>query len=269
MSDMNMVAEKAVVSVVRLMLGVLVMTMMLARVARSQEPPVLYTPDQVIGKAIDYHDPNGVWKSGRVRLGVHTTYSKAYAAKTGAVETHLTIVLAPGLEEFAYMKAAGDDRIEINVRQGTATVVVNGSTDVSAEDRERLRLREATMYRDYCEYLYLMPMKLRDPGTILDPHIQAVRFNDRIVWQLKVTYEPEVGKHLWYFFFDRDTFALIGYKFHFDESKNDGEYITFEGEIVDETSGLRLPKTRAWYYNVDDGHLATDDIVSISTLVDD
>ena len=144
-------------------------------------------------------------------------------------------------------------------------MLVNGSARVSDEDKERLSLREATLYRDYCEYLYGMPMKLRDPGAVFDPRVPSVRFNTRAAWELKVTYEPETGEDTWYFYFDRETFALIGYKFHKDESKNDGEYITFEGEITDETSGLRLPKTRAWYYNADDVYLATDDIVSIST----
>jgi len=59
------------------------------------------------------------------------------------------------------------------------------------------------------------------------------------------------------------SYALVGYRFYHSESDNDGEYIPFEGEIVDEATGLRLPSTRTWYYNNGDGHLATDQIVSI------
>lgn len=147
-------------------------------------------------------------------------------------------------------------------------MAVNGSRKVSEEDSLRLRLREATLYRDYCEYLYGMPMKLLDPGTILDPRVKSLRFNGRVVWQLEVTYDPEVGNDTWYFYFDHDTFALVGYKFYFDESQNDGEYITLDSEIVDETSGMRLPKTRVWYYNTDDKYLATDDIISLDTSVE-
>ncbi len=80
-----------------------------------------------------------------------------------------------------------------------------------------------------------------------------------------MTYDPDVGGDTWYFYFVPDTFALVGYRFYHDESKNDGEYITLDEEIVDEASGLRLPKVRAWYYNSDGAHLATDDIVSIHT----
>jgi len=197
-------------------------------------------------------------------LGVHTTYSEELAKRVGGSQVELEILLSPAHEEFSYTKQSGDDIIEIAVRQGQGSVTVNGSADVSEEDRERLRLREATLYRDYCEYLYGMPMKLRDPGVILPSQVESTRFIGREVWSLRVTYDPEVGADIWYFYFDQTTFALIGYRFYHDESLNDGEYITLTDEVVDEISGLRLPKKRAWYYNADDRHLATDDIVKMS-----
>lgn len=229
------------------------------------EPAVEVSPGQILARSIAYHDPNGVWGRARVHLDVHTTYSEAFAKRAGSHEAKLAIVLAPGHDEFSYVKRTSTDTIEIAVRSGTGTLRVNGSTDVSEDDKQRLRLGEATMYRDYCEYLYGMPMKLKDPGTILDSSATRKRFNDRDALQVRVTYDPEVGQDIWYFYFDPESFALIGYRFYHDESKNDGEYITFEGEIVDEASGLRLPKARAWYYNADHGHLATDDIVAART----
>lgn len=229
------------------------------------QSPVEQTAEQILAKAIAYHDPNGVWESGRTHLRIHTTYSEEYAKKSGAKETTLMLTLSPGQEDFGYTKETATDKIAISVRRGQSTVLVNGSADVSQEDRERLRLREATLYRDYCEYLYGMPMKLRDPGTNVDPQVRPVRFHNRDTWQLRVTYDPDVGEETWYFYFDQGSFALVGYRFYFDEAKNDGEYIVFEGEAADSASHLRLPKSRAWYYNANDGHLATDEIISIST----
>ena len=51
----------------------------------------------------------------------------------------------------------------------------------------------------------------------------------------------------------------MGYRFFHDEPRNDGEYVTLEGEVA--IDGLRIPKTRAWYYNRDDGYLGTDTLV--------
>ena len=60
---------------------------------------------------------------------------------------------------------------------------------------------------------------------------------------------------------DRKTYALVGYRFYHDESKNDGEYIVLEGEASG--AGLKLPKTRKWYRHEDDGFLGTDIIESM------
>ena len=87
-------------------------------------------------------------------------------------------------------------------------------------------------------------------------------FNERQVLTLRVTYSPEVGKDIWYFYVDPETFALVGCRFFHDEAKNDGEYLVFEGEVSG-PHGLRLPKLRHWHMNLDREHIATDEIVTI------
>ena len=52
------------------------------------------------------------------------------------------------------------------------------------------------------------------------------------------------------------TFALKRYQFFHDESKNDGEYILLNDEILVE--GIKMPKNRSWYFNSNDKFLATD-----------
>ena len=51
-------------------------------------------------------------------------------------------------------------------------------------------------------------------------------------------------------------------RFHREDVTRDGEYIVYEREI--ESGGVRLPKARAWYMNVDDELLGTDTIVSFT-----
>lgn len=97
-------------------------------------------------------------------------------------------------------------------------------------------------------------MKLRDPGTRLDPTVRRTTFNERQVPVLRVTYAEEVGKDIWYFYVDPETWALTGCRFFHDESKNDGEYIAYEGEIRAPTAcdcrscatGTRTATTSSW-----------------------
>jgi len=56
---------------------------------------------------------------------------------------------------------------------------------------------------------------------------------------------------------------LIGYRFYHEEAKNDGEYITLEGE--ESVQGIKIPKNRHWYYNKDDKFLGADFLVRGTT----
>jgi len=141
--------------------------------------------------------------------------------------------------------------------------MLNGSAEISDAKREEHRLDcdRVVLYRDYYTYLWGMPMKLRDPGTRLDPGVSDAVFQGRQVKSLRVTYDPEVGGDTWYFYFDPDSAALVGYRFFHDESANDGEYIVLEGEVSG--GGLRLPKARTWFTNAEDRLLGTDTLTGL------
>jgi hypothetical protein len=99
-------------------------------------------------------------------------------------------------------------------------------------------------------------MKLKDPGTIIEEKVESTTFQGTPCYAMKVRYSPEVGQDIWYFYVDKETYALIGYRFYHEESKNDGEYITLEGEET--VCQMKLPKTRKWYVNKDDKFLGAD-----------
>jgi len=77
--------------------------------------------------------------------------------------------------------------------------------------------------------------------------------------EIKVTYDPSVGKDIWYFYFDPTTYALRGYRFYHDEAKNDGEYILIDGEVT--INGVKFPKNRAWYTHKEGKYLGNDDLL--------
>ena len=144
------------------------------------------------------------------------------------------------------------------------TVTVNGSAELSPETSAKMRLdRENGMFwRDYFGFLVGLPMKLTDPGTHLDPDTTDTEFGGRSVQSIRVTYDADVGGDTWYFYFDPETAELVGCRFYEDESKNEGEYIVFEGLV--EASGLRLPRSRGWYVNADDRFLGTDEVANLT-----
>ena len=107
-------------------------------------------------------------------------------------------------------------------------------------------------------------MKLKDPGTHLDPEVQSKNFKGKAYLVLKVTYDESVGKDVWYFYFDPDNYAMEVYQFFHDESKNDGEYILLSE--LENVARIKMPKIRSWYYNSDDKHLGTDVLTKATPL---
>ena len=210
---------------------------------------------QLLDKAIQYHDPSGNWPSfqgemtevmntpddsdrvTRIKIDLPNQYFEAAATKDEEVITH---------------------------------IVDKGECKISPADAERIATLEeppkrshcdlSTLYKDYYTYLYGLPMKLKDPGTILDPVVLKKTFKGKEYLVLKVTYDEAVGSDVWFFYFDPSTYAMEVYQFYKGDpegvGKDTGEYILLSG--METKNGIKMPKTRAWYYNKDDGYLGTD-----------
>ena len=208
-----------------------------------------------------------MWASAVINLHVESRYSESLAEKLGFDKVDVRLIINNAAGIFEYREGKGGDFIEVVLRPNSATAKLNGSTDISNEDREKHRLKPENLsfYRDYYCYLFGLPMKLTDPGAIVDPEVRQTTFQDANVLAVRVTYDPEVGSHTWYFYIDPNTYALVGYRFYKDQTKNDGEYIVLTGEVY-HRSGLRLPKLRDWYMNDDESFIGADEILSVDVV---
>jgi hypothetical protein len=230
-----------------------------ATFAEPQEP---LNAHRLIEASIAYHDPSAQWFEGAWKL----TFEESRPDGSGRE----TVVTIDNLHDrFEYRTQRDENIIEGSLPDGSGencSFLVNGSSDIPAEQREKYRLTcdRAVWYRNYYSYLWGLPMKLQDPGTIIDPEIIEATYDDQAVLGLKATYDAAVGGDTWYFYLDPDTYALVGYRFYHDETANDGEYITVEDELS--SGGLKLPKARAWFTHGDDKYLGTDTLISIERL---
>ncbi len=217
------------------------------------------TGAQLLNKAIAYHDPNGSWDTfqGKLFITMNTPDGKERLSK---VEINLPA------QYFKLTASQKGTTIEQTLEKGNCTLKLNGSTTISAEDKKthRISCERASTMKNYYTYLYGLPMKLKDPGTLLDPKVQTKIFNGKKYQVLKVSYDEKVGKDVWYFYFDPVTFAMEVYQFFHDESKNDGEYIILSD--IESVGSIKMPKTRAWYYNSDDTYLGIDNLTNSERL---
>lgn len=215
----------------------------------------ILTGAQLLEKAIQFHDPKKLWPTFE-----GTLYVKM---ETPNRPTRKSVIKINLPQEYFYLSAKRDTiTTEYTVEKGNCSFAVNGKKELSEKEQKTFNVNcdRANLYKNYYTYLYGLPMKLKDKGTIIHEKVQRRNFKGKDYLVLKVTYDENVGKDTWYFYFNPKTYAMEVYQFFKDESKNDGEYISLSG--LEEINGIKMPKNRAWYYNSNNGYLGTDFLTS-------
>lgn len=213
---------------------------------------------ELLDKSIAFHDPTNLWDSFKGALHI-TMKTPDGTERNSEVEINLPA-------QFFKLTTVKDGiTLEQTITKSKCLLLLDGKSEFSEEEAKthRLTCDRAHTMKDYYTYLYGLPMKLKDPGTVIDTRVRLSTFKGKEYLALKVNYEQAVGSDVWYFYFDPVSYALEAYQFYHDQAKNDGEYILLTG--IEAISGIKMPKTRAWYYNKDNAFLGTD-VLTKATL---
>ncbi|PQB05223.1 DUF6503 family protein [Aureitalea marina] len=213
------------------------------------------TGKQLLQNAIEYHDPEGQWSTfrGKLKIVMETPKSEDRISE-------IWIDLPSDI--FRLTARKGELTTHYELINGACNLRLNGELEFDLDEAEKagLTCERATLYRNYYTYLYGLPMKLKDPGTNVDPVVKRMTFKGKEYLVLNVNYDQEVGTDVWRFYFDPTTYAMEVYQFFKGDpegkGKNTGEYILLDG--IEMVEGMKIPKTRAWYYNKGDKYLGTD-----------
>ncbi|WP_289043400.1 DUF6503 family protein [uncultured Olleya sp.] len=213
---------------------------------------------QLLDKAIQYHDPQGHWSTFNDTLNITMTMPESNARNS-------QIVINLPKEYFSVTAKKDTVTTQYTIIKDSCTISLNGNKKLTNKQLKsnNLSCDRATLYKNYYTYLYGLPMKLKDKGTIISPEAKTVNFKGKTYLQLQVNYNAEVGKDVWYFYFNPKTYAMEMYQFYKTDSigqvdTNTGEYIILND--IKTVNGIKTPKIRTWYYNKDDKYLATDNL---------
>ena len=204
----------------------------------------------LLEKTIQYHDPDGKWESFKGVLWV-TMETPNKPNRYSEIKIDI-----PG--EYFYVKASqGGNTTEYTVDKRKCSIQFNGKIPSDDEKKKNnLSCERASLYKNYYSYLYGLPMKLKDQGTVVHKKVTRKTFKGKEYLVLQATYRKGIGKDTWFFYFDPKTYAMEVYQFLKNSVPNTGEYILLTG--TETINGIKMPKTRAWYYNKDDKYLGTD-----------
>ncbi len=210
----------------------------------------------LLNKAISYHDPKGNWNSfnGTLNITMETPNSSSRKSEI--------IINLPG-DYFNSVATRDSVTTRYTISNGKCILSKTDSLRIAnaTTKPKRSHCKTANLYKNYYTYLYGLPMKLKDKGTIIQDKIELKTFKEKKYLVLKVTYDEAVGSDVWYFYFNQKTYAMEIYQFFKTDDngnvkKDSGEYILLsETEVI---NNIKMPKNRAWYYNKDDKYLGTD-----------
>ncbi|SIN77251.1 DUF6503 family protein [Algoriphagus halophilus] len=184
----------------------------------EQEAPT--TGVELVQRAISYHDPNGNWDDLKA-----TFYMKDS--------------LPPGRDSRTYEFSLDNSHSKMTYAiEGLQYQVINDSLKILTGGITEER---ALRMRNYYTYLWGLPMKLNDPGTVIEKEIRKEEIDGKEYLVARVPYEEDQ----WYFYFEPETYRMAAYKFYKDEPNQVGEIIYLEGEK--EFKGIKIPANRTWY----------------------
>lgn len=197
------------------------------------------TPQDVLSRALAYHDPDGMWPTLAAEF--------VFAESRPEGDDTQSVMHLDNRRTYMHIHFAGKETYEIT---GQDCVVLAGGRDAE----------RGLSIRNYFLYLWGLPMKLTDPGTVLEPTVASSEIDGRACDVIRVNYE----KDHWFFHIDRETGRLRQYEFYGDEEQTKGEIITLKGEAT--LGSLRIPRERSWYKMPARKYLGTDRLKSIRLL---
>ncbi len=188
----------------------------------------------ILEKSIQYHDPKGQWNAFHHQV-------EFLSQRPNGTDRKSIVTIDNNKGYFSLKEPAND--MEITLDQ--CSIVPEGKTCAQVQ-----------RMRNYYIYLWGLPMKLKDDGTVLSKEVGEELFNGIECFVIRVPYEQDV----WIFYIDKKSYALKGYLFYKDEPTKKGEVIYLDEEVV--IDKMRIPKRRKWYTTPDKTFLGTDILIS-------
>ena len=218
----------------------------------------LKSDSELLQNTLAYHDPEGNWPQLKTRLYLSS-------ADTAGQENTFEIEMDNSAGYFAHISRKNGKEVVKGIADGKEFYLLDGSQDISAEDRKEYGLtpEDLKWVHSFYGYLYGLPMKLADDGV----HVKDAANNEELEGKtyrvLQVNYDASVGSDNWFFYLEPETYAMKAYRFNHGEPES-GEYILLEQEEV--VGGIRMPKVRKWYWNKNNEYIGTDTLIKSEPL---
>jgi hypothetical protein len=215
-----------------------------------------FTAREVLEMSQKYHDPDENW--GQTEFSAHIQ-----EPRTMNPQRYSRIEIDNETGTFKLVRDSDAGPIERMIdEEGTPTVFLNGSSDITEEQKEEFRLDEQRNfgYQSFYTLMYGLPMSLTDEVVDSIGDLQNSTYEGEVVYSIHIELKEAMISKNWELMVNRDNHSLVALRFdHSDDPDWPDEVLVFDGSYCwDE---ITIPRFRHWY-NIETGvYLGSDVIV--------
>lgn len=195
---------------------------------------------ELVNKSVAFHDPNNQWNN----LDVLFEFKSSFSWNDSIPEQLLLGIDVPNYS-LDYLNT--DRKLHYIFTQDSCSTLL-GSPSCS----------DFIWAYNFYIYMWGLPMKLNDPNTKIKQDFTMESINNKEAYAIEVNYENED----WRFFFDQNTYQLLGFTFIKKDGSNHGEKVIVSDLF--EYNGIKFPKIRTFYKLDNNKYIGENEVVKIT-----
>lgn len=215
------------------------------------------TAEEILKLSQQHHDPNGYWDQTKFSAHIQEP-------RTMNPLRYSKIEMDNETGAFTLVRDSEAGPIERMIgEEGTPSVLLNGSSDFTEEQREEFRLDEQRNfgYRSFYALMYGLPMSLTDEVVENIGNLQTTTYEGEEVYSIHIELKESMISKRWELMINREGHSLVALKFdHADDPDWPDEVIEFDGSYS--WDGITIPRFRHWYEIETTEYLGSDVILS-------
>ena len=216
--------------------------------------PAMLTSEQVLEASKSFHDPDQAWENATLSLRIQEPRIQN--------PTRYSNLLLNNADGSFSLDRNRDEHVSTHIvsSEGEGSVLFNGSADIDSQYVATYRLspERSLGYRGFYQFMYGLPMVIKEESIKSMSPLSAAFFNDIACYQVEVELENSLISPHWRLFFREGDFRMEGVEIFFPDEPEKGEKIIFDhlAEIIE----MKLPRIRNWY-ELSNGEYSGSDII--------
>lgn len=211
---------------------------------------------EIINKSISFHDPEGKWQNAALKVIIDEP-------RTSWPERHSELLLDNQSGDFSLTRNSEGHQLQWLYEDRVSTTFMDklNSETLPADSVNKYRLQTSRTegYKQFYTFTLGLPMSLKAAKGQIQNDVKPMNFHGQSVHAITYQLEKPLISSTWVFYFDTNTYQLLGCSLLNAETGEQSEYLKFDNLLID-IGGVKLPRIKHWF-DAKDNYLGSDIVV--------